>query len=122
MYKRNEAANYHRYHNHSSDGLELQSEGLISDAFENDDSSFFDDYSDLEFVIEAVKKYKYGGDALNRSSDIFKYFWRLCGIFFPDLSDTYFTSTLLDAAKTRCLQQSIKKTRLRFTSRSQTDR
>ena len=63
MYKRNDAADYHRYHNHSSDGLELQSEGLISDAFENDDSSFFDDYSDLEFVIEAVKKYKYGGDA-----------------------------------------------------------
>ena len=118
MYKRNEAANYHRYHNHSSDGLELQSEGLISDAFENDDSSFFDDYSDLEFVIEAVKKYKYGGDALNRRSDIFKYFWRFSGdyaVFFDYavfLSDTYFTSTLLDAAKTRCLQQSIEKTRL----------
>ena len=53
--------NYHRDHRLNSDDSEGQSEGLILEGF-NDEGSFFgeySEYSDLEFIIKAVKKYKY---------------------------------------------------------------
>lgn len=55
---RGKATNYYRYQNPNS---ELQSEGLISEAFDNADSTLFDEYSDLEFIIEVVKNHRYSG-------------------------------------------------------------